>query len=279
MLKVELSQRIELSTEEYLERNKLSWEKKVEFDVLSEYYNVEGFIKGINVLDQLEIDGLGEIKDKVILHLQCYFGLEALTLSRLGARVTGLDFCTTAIAKANELKERTGLDTQFVCSDVYNASQVLDSQFDLIFSSYGSICWLPDLSNWAENIFTLLKPGGSFFLIDFHPLLISFNLLRNRTIKYSYFNNETPIKLSRTGTYADINAKVKTVEYNWNHSLSEIIDIFTEKSMKVLEFKEYPFIPLDAFPNLKRGNDGYNHVEHDLFPVLFSLKVKKENGC
>lgn len=278
MLKIELTQNIRLSTQEYLEKNKSAWEKKVEFDVQSEYYNVQGFLAGENILDQLEVDGLGEIKNKNILHLQCYFGLEALTLARMGAKVTGLDFCSNAISKAKELKTKTGLNAQFICADVYEASKVIDSQFDMIFSSYGSICWLPDLNGWIDNIFTLLKPGGSFFLVDFHPLLISFNLLRNKTVKFSYFNNEDPLKLNRTGTYADINAKVRTTEYNWNHSLSEIITTFTRKGMQIEKFNEYPFIPLDAFPNLIREIDGYNHVENDLYPILFSLKVKRING-
>lgn len=275
MLKVELTQNTKLSTKEYLERNRSAWEKKVDFDVLSEYYDVEGFLAGKNMLDKLETDGLGAVNNKSILNLQCYFGLEALTLAKLGANVTGLDFCRNAISKAYELKEKTGLDAQFICADVYDASKMLDSEFDLIFSSYGSICWLPDLSKWVENIFSLLKPGGSFFLLDFHPLLISFNLLRNKTIKFSYFNNEDPVKLIRTGTYADLNAKVKTTEYNWNHSISEIITTFIKQGMQIQDFKEYPFIPLNAFPGLIREVDGYNHVHNDLYPILFSLKVSK----
>jgi 2-polyprenyl-3-methyl-5-hydroxy-6-metoxy-1,4-benzoquinol methylase len=275
MLKIELAQHSKLSLEEYLAKNKSVWEKKVNFDVLSEYYNVKGFLSGDNALDQLELEGLGQIDEKNILHLQCYFGLEVLTLARMGANATGLDFCSNAILKANELKEKTGLNVKFICADVYDASDVLTEKYDTIFSSYGSICWLPDLSKWAENIYNLLKPGGSFFIIDFHPLLISFNLLRNKSVRFSYFNNENPLTLKRSGTYADVKAKIKTTEYNWNHSLSEIISNFTNRGMQIQEFKEYPFIPLNAFPNLKRELDGYNHVENDLFPVLFSLKVSK----
>lgn len=275
MLRIELTQNIKLSAQEYLEKNKSAWERKVEYDIVSEYYNVDGFLSGENALDQLEIAGLGEIKNKSILHLQCYFGLEALTLARMGASVTGLDFCNNAIEQANKLKDKAGLNAKFVCANVYDAPKVMDSQFDIIFASYGSICWLPDLTEWAENIYRLLKPGGSFFLIDFHPLLISFNLLRNKSVRFSYFNKENPLKFNRTGTYADLNAKIKTTEYNWNHSLSEVISNFTNQGMQIVEFKEYPFIPLDAFPNLKREIDGYNHVDNDLYPILFSLKVRK----
>lgn len=275
MLKVELIQNIKLSIQDYLVSNKSAWEKKVEFDVLSEYYDVEGFLAGKNMLDKLETEGLDVVKNKNILQLQCYFGLEALTLSRMGADVTGLDFCHNAISIANDLKTKTGLNTKFICADVYDASKMLDSKFDIIFSSYGSICWLPDLSKWVENIFSLLKPGGSFFLIDFHPLLISFNLLRNKSIKFSYFNNENPVKLIRTGTYADLNAKIKTTEYNWNHSIGEIITAFIKQGMQIQDFKEYPYIPLDAFHGLIREVDGYNHVHNDLYPILFSLKVSK----
>lgn len=275
MLKVELTQKMGLSTQEYLHRNRTAWEKKVEFDVLSEYYDVNGFLEGKNILDNLESKGLGAVKNKRILHLQCYFGLETLTLARMGASVTGLDFCHNAISMANNLKAKTGLNADFICADVYDASKILNSKFDLVFSSYGSICWLPDLSKWVENIFSLLKPGGSFFLIDFHPLLISFNLLQNKSIKYSYFNIEDPVKLIRTGTYANLNANIKTTEYNWNHSIGELVSTFIKQGMHIQDFKEYPYIPLDAFPGLVKEIDGYNHVYNDLFPILFSLKASK----
>lgn len=275
MLKIELSQGERLTNAEYIEKNKLAWEEKVQHDILSEYYDVSSFLSGNSTLDQLEMDGLGDVKNKKLLNLQCYFGLESLSLERLGADVTGLDFCNNAINQAILIRNKAGLKTKFINANVYDSATILDKQYDIIFSSYGSICWLPDLSKWVENIYKLLKLGGFFYLIDFHPLLISFNLSKSKSIKHSYFNSELPLELTRTGTYADNNAKIKTIDYNWNHSLSEIFSAFISKNMKIEDFKEYPYIPLNAFPNLIKQIDGYNHVKNDMFPVLFTLKIRK----
>lgn len=277
MIRLELEQNIKLSTAEFLEKNKSAWEKKVQFDVESEYYNVKGFLDGQNILDDIEIEAIGSVVGKDVLHLQCYFGLESLSLERMGARVTGLDFCENAIKEAIRLRDMLSLKTSFICANVYDATEIIKDQYDIVFSSYGSICWLPDLQPWANSVYSLLKPGGSLYLIDFHPLLISFDLLRTDHVEFPYFNIESPIKLLRKGTYADINACIETVEYNWNHSLSEIVNSLIAAGLELESMNEYPFIPIDAFPNLESFDNGFNHVPNDLFPITISIAARKKN--
>ena len=277
-MKIELKTSIQLGLKEYFKVNKNAWNQKVCFDITSDYYNIKGFKDGKNSLYPLDIQLLGNIKGKRILHLQSYLGLDSISLSRMGAKVTAVDFCTKAINFAQSLSKDLDVDTKFICSNIYNIGNLVLEQFDIIYMSYGAICWLPDIDKLIKKVKTFLKPNGEFVLVDFHPLAISFDLLREESIKYSYFNQkDIPIEIHRKGTYADLNAPIETTEFNWNHSIDEIINGFTKNNFTINKFNEYPFLPMDGFPNLELGNDGYYHVvnSHNKYPLLFSIKAKK----
>jgi SAM-dependent methyltransferase len=279
MMTLEIENTLNLSLQEYIEANKTAWDKKVTYDVESSYYNVKDFVKGKSSLNKLELDLLGNIQNKKLLHLQCYFGLDTLSFARLGAVSTGVDFSENAINYARNLSKNLSLNTDFICTNVYGLSENVNDQYDLAYSSYGAICWLPDLDLWAKEIYDVLKPGGSFYLIDFHPLIISYDLLRVNYSKYSYFNSRnTPIKIIRKGTYANENADIETVEYNWNHSIAEIFNAFLKNDFRIDKFNEYPFIPINGFPNLELRADGnyYQRESKNNVPILFSLKVTKK---
>jgi 2-polyprenyl-3-methyl-5-hydroxy-6-metoxy-1,4-benzoquinol methylase len=137
---------------DYIKANKELWNKRTGFHVLSEFYNVEAFIKGESSLNAIELDLLGNVKGKKILHLQCHFGQDSLSLARMGAKVTGVDLSDKAIEKAKELSVQLDLDARFICSDLYELPTILDEQFDLVFTSYGTIGWLPDLDKWGAVV-------------------------------------------------------------------------------------------------------------------------------
>lgn len=276
-MKLELSTSLQLELKEYFEANKNAWNQKVRFDIASDYYDIKGFKTGKNSLYPLDIQLLGNIVGKRILHLQSYLGLDSISLSRLGAEVTAIDFCPNAVDFAQNLSRELNTDTKFICSNIYDIDQLDLAKFDIIYMSYGAICWLPDIDKLIIMVKNFLKPGGEFILIDFHPLAISFDLLREDSIKFSYFNQkEIPIEIHRKGTYADINAPIETTEFNWNHSLDEIIGSFTGNRFELNSFKEYPFLPMDGFPNLELGNDGNYHVlnSNNKYPLLFSIKAR-----
>ena len=155
----------------YIELNRESWNNRVEPHLKSEFYNLELFLKGKNSLNEIELNLLGEIKGKSILHLQCHFGQDTISLSRLGAKVTGVDLSDKSIEKARELATQTNSDAQFICCDLYDLPNHLDQQFDFVFSSYGTIGWLPDLDKWAKVISSFLKPTGKFIFVEFHPVV------------------------------------------------------------------------------------------------------------
>lgn len=276
-MNLKLSTSVQLRLEEYFKANKAAWNQKVRFDIASDYYDIDGFKTGKNSLYPLDIQLLGNVVGKRILHLQSYIGLDSISLSRMGADVVAIDFCQNAIDFAHNLSSDLNVNTRFICSNIYNIDKLDLGEFDIIYMSYGAICWLPDIHKLINRVHRFLNPLGKFILIDFHPLAISFDLLREESIKFSYFNQkDNPIEIHRKGTYADVNAPVETTEFNWNHSLDEIIGSFSGNGFEIKGFKEYPFLPMDGFPNLELGEHGYYHVinANDKYPLLFSIIAK-----
>ena len=279
-MKLELNTSIKLGIKEYFKANKNAWNQKVRFDIASEYYDIKSFKIGKNSLYPLDIQLLGKIRGKRILHFQSYLGLDSISLSRMGAEVTAIDFCPNAVNFARNLSKELNTNTNFICSNIYEIPKLDLGSFDIIYMSYGAICWLPDFGKLIKKTKHFLKPDGEFIIIDFHPLAISFDLLREESIKFSYFNQkENPIEIHRKGTYADINAPVETTEFNWNHSLDEIISSFSENGFGINSFKEYPFLPMNGFPNLELCSDGNYRVinANNKYPLLFSLITNKNN--
>lgn len=277
-MNLHLSQKKISSTEECIQANRKAWNKKVPYDIKSNYYDVENFKKGVTSLHEIDLQLLGDVENTKILHLQSYLGLDTMSLSRLGADATGVDFSEEAVKYAQKTCKELGLNTRFFCSDIYDLDSLDLKNHDKVYMSYGAICWLPDLNNWAKKISKVLKEDGEVCLIDFHPLAISMNLFKQNYIKYSYFNDKNkPIRIEREGTYADISAPIETVEYNWNHSIQEIMGAFLENGFSIKQFREYPKLPESGFPNLELQEDGFYHVKgaEDKYPLMFSLKAQK----
>ncbi|MFW5720859.1 MAG: class I SAM-dependent methyltransferase [Bacteroidota bacterium] len=268
-----------LSIEECFAANKDAWNKKVGYDVVSSYYDINRFKKGENSLKNLDLNLLGDVRGKNVLHLQSYFGLDTISLSKMGAIATGIDFCNNAIDLANKLNEELNTSAEFINANVYELEKLNLPKFDIVYMSYGAICWLPDLNKLWQQITKFLKPNGIFILVDFHPLAISFDLFKEERIKHSYFESiENPIKIQRKGTYADINAPIETIEYNWNHSIDEILNAFIQNGLIIEHFREHPFLPIAGFPNLELQDDGNYHVKNsnDKYPLIFSIKAKNK---
>ena len=130
-----------MENNDYLSANKASWNTRTEVHFDSEFYDNDGFVKGNTSLNTIELDLLGDVTGKSILHLQCHFGQDTLSLNRMGAQVTGVDLSDKAIEKANELKEKTGTEAEFICCDVYSLPDHLEKRFDYVYTSYGTIGW------------------------------------------------------------------------------------------------------------------------------------------
>jgi 2-polyprenyl-3-methyl-5-hydroxy-6-metoxy-1,4-benzoquinol methylase len=260
---------------DYAEINRSLWNGKTEIHIKSDFYDVDGFKKGKSSLNYIELEALGDVKGKSLLHLQCHFGLDSLSWSRLGAKVTGIDLSDKSIETAKQLNAELGLDAEFICSNVYDIKNVLDKKFDIVFTSYGAIGWLPDLDKWAEIISHFLKPGGMFFMIEFHPFIWIFDE-KYEKIQYSYFNLEAIIEES-SGTYTNRDAEFKHLSYGWNHPLSETIGSLLKHNLKLESFEEYPLSVYNCFEKTVKREHGYWEIEgfEDKIPMMFSIKATK----
>ncbi len=261
----------------YIDANRKIWDDRVAIHSKSDFYDLKSFKEGKSSLNFIELNELGDIKGKSVLHLQCHFGMDTLSLARLGASVTGVDFSSEAINLAAQLNNELNLNAEFICSDVYNLGDHLQKKFDIVFTSYGVIGWLPDLEKWAELISYYLNPDGTFLIVEFHPVLwmLDDNF---EQLKYSYFNNEI-IETEVKGTYADRDADISGIEYGWNHSLSEIISSLLKNGLEVISFNEFPFSVYNCFAKMIQGEDGFwrfKNLENKL-PLMFSLKCRKNN--
>ena len=178
---------------DYININKAAWEGRTETHAQSEMYDMEGFLRGESpLIPPLDYELLGNLCGKSLLHLQCHFGMDTLCIARQGASQTvGADFSQSAIAKARELNARLGMDVEFIQSDIYKLPEVLDQQFDIVYTSYGVIGWLGDLAEWGKIIARYLKPGGKFVMVEFHPMLWMLDE-DFKNIKYPY-SRKSPI--------------------------------------------------------------------------------------
>ncbi len=261
----------------YTETNKDAWNKRTAVHIDSSFYDVDGFMKGKSSLNETELALLGDIKGKSVLHLQCHFGQDSLSLARMGAKVTGMDLSDAAIDKAREMNTALGLDATFVCCDIYDLPQHLQDSFDIVFTSYGVVGWLPDLQKWGKIVDHFLRPGGRFIMVEFHPVMWMFDNNFTR-IQYSYFNTEAIID-DTTGTYTDRNAPITYQEVSWNHSLDEVFAGLMENNMTITGFKEYNFSHYNCFANMKEtGNNTYQVIGMEgVLPVMYSVTATK-NG-
>ena len=172
----------------YFENNRQSWNELTAFHADSSFYDVASFKKGKSSLKHIEIDELGDIKGKKILHLQCHFGMDTLSLARQGAIVVGVDISDTSIQKAIELSDELKIPAKFIRSNVYEIENILEETFDIVYTSYGAINWLNDLDKWAKIISRCLKPNGVFYMVEFHPFI--YTLDDKSEIVNSYFKSK-----------------------------------------------------------------------------------------
>lgn len=267
--------------DEYMNTNKELWDKLAKIHYDSEFYDVKGFLEGKQTLDPIEIEELPDLSGKTLLHLMCHFGLDTLSLARRGAKVTGVDFSDDAISLARSLAETTKIDARFICSDVYKLSEMLDRQFDIVFTSGGVLMWLPDLERWAKVVNRFLKPGGLFYLREFHPFAYIFNDAEDATdfvVEYPYFQGKEPIMFEDEGSYADETARTgKMKTYEWNHPISRIITNLANVGLRIGFFHEFPFCSYKALPfMIENGKGRWVFPEHsDSVPLMFSIKATK----
>ncbi len=259
----------------YFEINKATWNEKVKIHTDSEMYDLEAFKKGKSSLMPYEIESVGDINGKSLLHLQCHFGQDTLSWSRLGAKCVGVDISNEGIKFAQQLNEELHLDAEFVCCNVLDTSKYVKDKFDIVFTSYGVIGWLPDLKPWAKMIAERLKNNGVFYIVEFHPIVWMFDYTKgNPIMKYGYMQDDV-IYEEYEGTYANESSKMISKEYGWNHGLGEVITALTDVGLCIDYLKEHDESPYDVFPDLISTKSGMYVTKDRLYPLIFEIKATK----
>lgn len=259
----------------YFDANRDLWNQRTVVHRDSAFYNLAGFKDGETVLTPIEPSELGNVKGKTLLHLQCHFGMDSLDWARRGAKVTGVDLSDKAIEEAEKLNKELGLNASFICCNVLDTSKFVKEQFDIVFTSYGTIGWLPDLKPWAQMIAERLKPGGVFYIAEFHPVVWMFDD-EFTYIAYSYENREV-IVTENQGTYTDRDADIKGKEYSWNHSISEVLNALIGAGLKIEMFNEHMYSPYPCFRNVVEFEKGKWYIKglEGKIPMVYSLKAVK----
>lgn len=263
-----------MSYNNFIETNKTSWNQRTQEHFDSDFYDVKSFLRGKTSLNRIEINLLGNITEKRILHLQCHFGMDSISLSRMGASVVGVDLSDEAIEKARYLAKETNTDTQFICCNIFDLPNHLSEEFDIIFMSYGVISWYPDLNKWGELISRYLKPNGKFVMVEFHPVLWMLDT-QFKKIAYPYSREEPFVETSET--YTDTSEKSRYQEVTWNHGLSKVFQGLLNNHLQITHFEEYDYSPYNLFSDMTEENGKFRVAGMErLIPILFSIIANKE---
>ena len=246
-------------TDDWRVANRANWDDRAAIHVRSEFYDVERWLHGRRGPRPWEVAALGDVSGSTLVHLQCHFGLDTLAWARAGATVAGVDFSPVAIEEAAALAEKAGLASRarFLCVDVDHAASALAGEtFDIAYVSLGSLCWLPSVERWAEQLGSLVREGGRLYIHDTHPL--SWALAADRlTVEHTYFEEQQPFVSESPFTYTDSDVPiVHPRAYEWNHSLGEIVSALIGNGFVIDSLQEHDWTVWRRFRWLVRDPDG-----------------------
>ncbi len=261
---------------DYLDTNRALWDGWTKLHAVSAFYDVDGFKAGRTTLKAVELEELGAVAGKTLLHLQCHFGLDTLSWAREGAVVTGVDFSPEAVVLARSLSDELQIPATFACADLYALPGLLDARFDVVFTSYGVLPWLPDLAAWAQVAAHFLKPGGTFYLVEFHPFVALLDEAGER-IEHAYFHTPEPERFEAAGSYAAPEADFAGVSYEWAHPLGDVVTALLKAGLTLEFLHEFPFSTHPYPPYLEADAPGRYVWKRrpNALPLLFSIKATR----
>ena len=272
--------------DDYRILNKANWDERAPAHAASPGYAIDRFVADPEFLSDVvafDLPLLGDLSGVRGVHLQCHIGTDTISLARLGARMTGLDFSSASIAEARKLNDRLQAGVDFVESDVYDARQALgDEQFDLVFTGIGAIGWLPSIERWAQTVSSLLKPGGRFFIREGHPVLWTIDEKHTDALvaHYAYFETEQPLVFDEGGTYVETDHEfVHTVTHEWNHGMGEIVTALLDNGLELTGLTEHKSIPWEGLPGQMVRTGEFKEwmlaENQDRIPLSYTLQARK----
>lgn len=253
------------------ETNKAQWNALTPIHAASKFYDVESFKQGRNSLFPVEREEVGDVRGKTLLHLQCHFGQDTLSWARMGANAVGVDFAEEAIEQAEQLAAELSVPCRFICANIYDLPERLHEQFDVVFTSSGVLCWLPDLRQWAATVAHFVKPGGFFYMHEFH-------FVAEAREGGDYFTEGRPEFCEGTGTYAEPDSPVFTQGVEWRHTLGDVVSCLIAAGLRLEYLHEWPHSVCPFGTDMKQGPDGgwYDGERPNRFPLMFSLRAWKD---
>ncbi|WP_327105913.1 class I SAM-dependent methyltransferase [Nonomuraea glycinis] len=264
-----------MSEIDYLTVNRANWDGRVDIHVASDFYDVAGFKAGADPLRDFEIDEVGDVSGKSLVHLQCHFGLDTLAWARRGARVSGLDLSEKAIETATALARECGLQARFVAADVCDAPAALKDTYDIVYTGIGALVWLPDLWRWAEVVATLLKPGGFLYLSEFHPVTDMLDEATGSTVTADYFDGE-PHVYDEPYTYTGSERLTNTISVQFQHTLGDVISALAAAGLRIDFLHEHDHTLFKRFATLEPRNGRYQVPEgQPRIPLMFSIRASR----
>jgi SAM-dependent methyltransferase len=275
---------------DYRSLNRASWDERAPAHAASPDYARDQFLSDPSYLSevvQFDVPRLGDLTGLRGVHLQCHIGTDTISLSRMGARMTGLDFSSASLAEARGLAERIGADVDFVEGDVYSAVDLLGSEcFDFVFTGIGALCWLPSVGRWADVVARLLRPGGRLHIREGHPMLWALEDAREDellVVDYPYFERDVPTIWNEPGTYVQTDVEFQNnLTHEWNHGIGETVTALLDAGLQLTTLVEHDTVPRDALPGkmeIVNGGQEYRLIDRPWrLPHTYTLQAVKPTG-
>lgn len=263
--------------QEVVDANRAVWDEWTKRGATPGFQKIERFVAGQEILQPFEIEEVGDVRGKSLIHLQCHFGLDTLAWARQGAKVLGVDFSAEAIELASKLAADLGIaEARFVASDVMMVTDAVDERFDIVYTSFGVLAWLSDLDRWAEQVAALLEPGGTFYIAEYHPfpLLFDENVQQfDPALRNPYFRPPDAIAYSGRDEGGEFTV------YGWPYTLGDVVSAIARAGLRIEFLHEFPFSESPHVAYLVETEDGTWRLPPDVggeLPLVFSLRASKD---
>jgi SAM-dependent methyltransferase len=266
----------------YREANRANWDARVPIHYPSEGYGVERFIadpEHLSYVVRYDRHKLGDVAGKTLLHLQCHIGTDTISWARLGATVTGTDLSGRSIEAARRLSEESGTPARFEVAELYDTPDVVEGNFDVVYTGVGAICWIPRIKEWAEVVSHFLAPGGTFYMREGHPMMWAMDWLEEEELKatVAYFETEEPEGEEETETYAGVGVVESPLNFGWNHGIGETLDALIRAGLRIDRVEEYDECEWQGLPMMIQEDDGRWRLpdRRERLPLMWSVLATK----
>ena len=273
-----------MSNDHHLDANRANWDDRVEGHLADSEYRVDELLANPAFVSRevaFAVAEMGSVRGVRLAHLQCHIGTDTISMARLGAKVTGLDFSPRSIEAASALARDCGVDARFVLGDVHDAPALLGEQFDVVYTGVGSLCWLPDVRRWATAAAACVRPGGLLYLHEVHPTVQSLGddwRPDGPRLEFPYFETPEPEAFDTEASYTGTARLTHTRTYQWNHGLGETLTALLDAGLRIRFLREHTQLCYQAWPHMVQDEAGWWTLPEgaDRLPMMFSLLAEKE---